>query len=42
LAKLCWRFNDRDRSEGGNPLISFAFMSFIAAPQALRWVRIVR
>src|SRR5882757_7268077 len=32
LAKLCWWFNDRGRSRGGNPLIPFAFVSFIAPP----------
>src|SRR4030088_570410 len=35
LAKLCWPFNVRERSAGGNPLISLAFMSFIAQRRGL-------
>src|SRR4030088_860992 len=35
LAKLCWPFNVRERSAGGNPLISLAFMSFISQRRGL-------
>jgi hypothetical protein len=31
LAKLCWWRSTPDRRAAGNPLIPFAFMSFIAA-----------